>query len=293
MSSKTTTSEPYPGTQSVVRAISLLKAFSETHPEWGLTDLAQRVDLNKTTVYRLLTALESEGMVVQNPATQSYRLGPEMIALGTLALRSSDLRSASHPALEVLARETGETATLEILMDDQVFILDEVMGRHLIGATPSIGTRWPAHATSTGKVYADQPLRDVVSALRDAFFQDVEGKVTEQGHRSVLVYDRAERFVGMLRVRDVIAAVIPPYLLSSPYSSYFTGMFLAQAKVMGNRGVGDLLDDSPSIDERCSLMEAVHEMTERRTINLPVTRDGELVGILRDKDLLLEIAANM
>lgn len=147
--------------------------------------------------------------------------------------------------------------------------------------------------SSYGKVYADQPLRDVVSALRDAFFQDVEGKVTEQGHRSVLVYDRAERFVGMLRVRDVIAAVIPPYLLSSPYSSYFTGMFLAQAKVMGNRGVGDLLDDSPSIDERCSLMEAVHEMTERRTINLPVTRDGELVGILRDKDLLLEIAANM
>ncbi len=200
MSSKTTTSEPYPGTQSVVRAISLLKAFSETHPEWGLTDLAQRVDLNKTTVYRLLTALESEGMVVQNPATQSYRLGPEMIALGTLALRSSDLRSASHPALEVLARETGETATLEILMDDQVFILDEVMGRHLIGATPSIGTRWPAHATSTGKVL----LAHLPAGRRESI---LEGRLAQFTDDTVVSPEALEQELAQVR-RQGYATVV-------------------------------------------------------------------------------------
>lgn len=143
------------------------------------------------------------------------------------------------------------------------------------------------------RIYVDQPLREVVTELRDSFFQEVVGKVTEQGHRSVLVYDRSDRYVGILRVFDIISAVIPPYLRDSPYASFFTGMFLAQTKVLGSRGVAALLTSGPTIDINVSLMEAVHVMSKQRVINLPVTRDGEVVGILRDKDLLLEIAENM
>ncbi len=146
------TSEPYPGTQAVLRAVSLLKAFSDTQPEWGLTDLARALRLNKTTAYRLLTALESEGMVARNPLTEAYRLGPEAIAIGGRALRSNDLRTASHAELAALAETTRETATLEVMADGQVLILDEALGPHVVGNTQSIGTRWPAHATSTGKV---------------------------------------------------------------------------------------------------------------------------------------------
>lgn len=145
-------SKPYPGTQTVLRAVALLKAFTDTQPELGLTDLVQTVGLNKTTTYRLLTALESEHMMARNPDTGAYRLGPGIIALGGQALRANDLRAKSRPELERLARETGETATLEILVDGQVLILDEVLGRHLVGTVQTIGTRWPAHATSTGKV---------------------------------------------------------------------------------------------------------------------------------------------
>jgi DNA-binding IclR family transcriptional regulator len=145
-------STPYPGTQTVVRAVTLLKSFSDAHPEWGLTDLARAVGLNKTTTYRLLTALESEGMVTRSAQTEAYRLGPAAIALGGQALRSNDLRAAAHADLQALARATGETATLEVLSDGQVLILDEVMGTHVLGNVQSLGTRWPAHATSTGKV---------------------------------------------------------------------------------------------------------------------------------------------
>ncbi len=55
--------ESYPGAQSVSRAIALLKAFDDTHPEWTLGELSDLVGLNKTTVHRILAALESEGMV--------------------------------------------------------------------------------------------------------------------------------------------------------------------------------------------------------------------------------------
>lgn len=144
--------KPYAGTQSVRRAMSLLKEFTDERPEWGLSDLARAVRLNKTTAYRLLTALEVEGMVARSPGGDAWRLGPEAIALGALALRSNELMAAARPALEALVRETGETASLEALAGDEVVILDGVEGPSLVGASPDVGTRWPAHATSTGKV---------------------------------------------------------------------------------------------------------------------------------------------
>lgn len=144
--------EPYPGTQAVLRAIRLLKAFSDSKPVLGLADLSAAAHLKKPTAFRLLTALEAEGMVARDTGSDAYRLGPDLLALGGMALRSNDLRSASHAELERLAKETGETATLEILVEAGVLILDEVVSEHLIATTHWIGTNWPVHATSTGKV---------------------------------------------------------------------------------------------------------------------------------------------
>jgi DNA-binding IclR family transcriptional regulator len=146
------TSSAYPGTQAILRAVALLKAFTDVRPEWELADLARTVKLNKTTAYRLLTALESEGLVARERQAETYRLGPEAIALGWRALRSNDLHSAGHAELEALGSAVGETATLEVLVNSEVLILDEVQGRHLVGTLPFVGTHWPAHATSTGKV---------------------------------------------------------------------------------------------------------------------------------------------
>jgi DNA-binding IclR family transcriptional regulator len=143
---------PYPGTQAVARAIAVLKAFTDQHPHMTLAEVSRAVKLNKATTHRLLSALELEGLVARDQAAEAYRLGPEAIALGARALRTNDLRSVSRPELAALAEATGETATLEVLAGEDVLILDEAAGRHLVGSAPSIGTRWPAHATSTGKV---------------------------------------------------------------------------------------------------------------------------------------------
>ena len=143
---------PYAGTQSVRRAIALLKVFSDERSEWGLTEIAREARLNKTTAYRLLTALESEGMVARSSEGEAWRLGAGAIALGALALRSNDLVSVAHAELEALVRKTHETATLEVLIGNEVLILDGAEGPSQVGASTEIGTRWPAHATSTGKV---------------------------------------------------------------------------------------------------------------------------------------------
>ena len=145
------TTRPPQGAQAALRAIRLLKLFTIERPEMSLAELSSAAGLNKTTTHRLLRALQSESLIDRNPATSAYSLGAGLMALGVQALASSDLRRRVRPILKTLARESGETATLEIPFEDSMLILDEVSGSHVLGSAGNIGTRWPMHATSTGK----------------------------------------------------------------------------------------------------------------------------------------------
>jgi DNA-binding IclR family transcriptional regulator len=153
----------YPGTQAVQRALGLLKVFTAERPVLGLAELAAATGLNKTTAYRLLCALASEGLVERLTEGGGYRLGPELLALGSRALGAASLRGASRAELQGLAFTTRETATLEVLVGRDALCLDEASGDHVVASMPSIGTRWPAHATSTGKVllaHLPEPILD-------------------------------------------------------------------------------------------------------------------------------------
>jgi len=87
-----------------------------------------------------------------------------------------DLRALSRPELETLAHQTGETATLEVLAGDQVLILDEVVSRRPLGSAQAIGTRWPAHATSTGKAL----LAELSEAERRAILRRPLARLTDK-----------------------------------------------------------------------------------------------------------------
>ncbi len=145
------TATPPQGAQAALRAIRLLKLFTAAAPELGLVEISERAGLNKSTTHRLLQALSSEAMVERDETNSTYRLGAGLMALGVQALSSSDLRLRVRPMLKQLARDSGETATLEVPIDDSMLILDEVAGSHFVGAAGNVGTRWPLHATSTGK----------------------------------------------------------------------------------------------------------------------------------------------
>lgn len=144
---------PPQGAQSALRALRLLKLFTADQPELTLAELSKAAGLNKTTTHRLLAALQSESLIERNPVTNGYSLGPGLMALGVQALASSDLRRRVRPVLRSLAQDIGETATLEVPFEDSMLILDEVAGSHVITATANTGTRWPLHATATGRAF--------------------------------------------------------------------------------------------------------------------------------------------
>jgi len=140
------------GNQAVRRAIAVLKAFSDDAPEMGVTEVSRKVTLHKSTVYRLLSAFEGEGLIAKSPETGKYRLGPELIVLGEQVLRHTDVHRVALPFLRELADRTGETVDLEVLSGGNVVTIEEIAGKHVVAAAGAIGMPWAAHATSTGKV---------------------------------------------------------------------------------------------------------------------------------------------
>ncbi|MFN3981059.1 MAG: IclR family transcriptional regulator [Caldilinea sp.] len=185
--------EIYPGTQSVARAIALLKAFSDAQPEWTLNELAQATGLNKTTAFRLLAALEAERLVMRNPLSGGYRLGVELIAMGGTAMRSNPLRAMSRPSLVTLAEQSGETATLEMLVENYVLVIDEVASSNPMGMTQDVGNRLPLHATATGKAL----LASRTDAEIDQLLAEPLEPLTEQ-----TIVDRVQLRAELARVRQ-------------------------------------------------------------------------------------------
>jgi DNA-binding IclR family transcriptional regulator len=202
----------HPGAQTIARAIAILKCFTDTQPQLSLADVVQATRLNKATAYRMLAALEKEGLIARQSEGDSYRLGPEAIAIGGRALRATTLHSASHNELETLAQATGETATVETLIGDEMFILNEVMSPRLIGAMPSIGTRWAAHATSTGKaMLAHLPAVELEPLIERALTRFTPHTLTAAALKQQLLQVRQQ---GHATVRDELeigyAAVAAP-----------------------------------------------------------------------------------
>ena len=162
------TTEPMAGTQSIRRAVALLEAFTDGRPVWNVSELADRLNLNRTTTYRLLTALEGAEYVERDPSTEHYRLGSGLIALGARAQRANSIRAVALPELERLAAETGETATLEILSGSEMVIIEEIPGEFVTSGSQHIGSRWPLYATSTGKaILAALPAAERSVALAE------------------------------------------------------------------------------------------------------------------------------
>ncbi len=143
------------------------------------------------------------------------------------------------------------------------------------------------------RIFVDQPVKDVVVELRRAYFPEKYGEPQTPQVRSALVFDRNEKFVGLVRFPDLLRLALPSYLGDSPYTSHFTGMFLAQCKMIGTSSIRELMGDLVFVELKAPLMKAVHLMLGHHLITLPVMREGELVGILREKDIILEIANNV
>src|SRR4051794_31878384 len=124
---------------SVASAIALLKSFSEEEPELGVTGLARRLGVAKSTVHRLAATLVAEGMLEQNPENDKYRLGITLFGLGALVRRRMNLSSEARQELFALREATLETVQLAILDRTEIMYVYNLESTQAIRVNSDIG----------------------------------------------------------------------------------------------------------------------------------------------------------
>jgi DNA-binding IclR family transcriptional regulator len=137
------------GIQVIARAAEMLRALQSSPGGLTQTDLSERLGLARSTVHRILGALEDEGLVATTRARGAYRLGPEIAKMADAVRR--ELLGRIHPYLQKLSRELNETVDLSILDGDRVTFLDQVVASHRLRAVSAVGESFPLHACAPGK----------------------------------------------------------------------------------------------------------------------------------------------
>lgn len=137
--------------QSVDRAVSVLEILAR-HGEAGVTDIADELQVHKSTAFRLLGALENRGLVSQAQDRGKYFLGAGILRLAGAAAVRLDISQEGAPVCRELADELGETVNIAVLDDDAAVNIMQARGAAAVTAQNWLGRRTPLHATSSGKV---------------------------------------------------------------------------------------------------------------------------------------------
>lgn len=204
------------GVQVIARAADILRALKGHAQGLSLAQIAKEVGLARSTVHRIVSALEAEQFVTSAAPGGRIRLGLGLAPLAAWVNR--ELRYQLHPFLEALSQEVNETVDLAVLAEDHVFFVDQVAVPHRLQAASAIGATFPLHCTANGKAFlAEMPVEQVARLLPETLAAFTARTITTRERlleeltriRSEHVaYDREEHTEGICAVGTVIHDVM-------------------------------------------------------------------------------------
>jgi DNA-binding IclR family transcriptional regulator len=156
--------------QVIARAAAILRALEDEVDGLSLGQIAQRVSLARSTVQRIVAALEAEKFVIAASPTGRVRLGPTILRLAASA--RTDFVAVARPFLTQLCNELKETVDLSVIKKDHLVFIDQVIGSQRLRAVSAVGETFPLHCTANGKAY--------LAGLDDAAVARLIGTTYEQ-----------------------------------------------------------------------------------------------------------------
>ncbi len=179
---------------SVATAIELLKAFSEDEFELGISALARRLGVAKSTAHRLATTLASEGLLEQDRASGKYRLGIALFRLGTLVRRRMNVSEVARPYLFSLREKTNETVHLAILDGRDIMYVYFLESTQAVRMRSDLGLRKPAYCTAEGQAILAFTPAETVEAL-------IQGGLRARTPHSITAPDKLIKALDAVRQR--------------------------------------------------------------------------------------------
>jgi len=202
------------GIRVITRAADILTSLSQ-HPEGlSLGDLAHALDLPRSTIQRIVAALEGTNLVIAASSSRGFRLGPAVAKLAS-SMQPFSLTNLAHPHMMEMAHRIGETVNLAVFSHGRAAVLDQVMGKRQLLEVSTLGSLLPMHATSNGKaLLAAMPDRDL-EVLRKQLKLEPLTKRTKTSwealerelelvRRTGLAYDHQEYMDGVSSVATVL-----------------------------------------------------------------------------------------
>lgn len=165
----------FQGIQVISRAADILRVLGAESGGLSLGQIAERVNLPRSTVQRIVAALASEGFISALPRDGGITLGPEIQNLARAT--ALETRERFRPVMNSIRETTGETVDLAILEGDRMRFLDQVVGSQRLRTVSSIGERFPLTCTANGKAALACLEPTIANALISAeLTSDVAGK---------------------------------------------------------------------------------------------------------------------
>ncbi|WP_194396835.1 IclR family transcriptional regulator domain-containing protein [Microbacterium atlanticum] len=157
--------------QSLARGLAVIRAFDAEHPELTLSEVARRAGITRAAAGRFLRTLEHLGYVRGSAASgavgRGFALTPRVLELGFSYLSALSIPEVVQPHLERLSREVDESVSAAVLDGADIVYIARVPTRRIMSVRITIGTRFPAFATSMGRVL----LAGMTDAARDAVLE--------------------------------------------------------------------------------------------------------------------------
>ena len=151
------------GIQVIARAAAILRAVEQEAAGLSLGQIAERVNLARSTVQRIVAALQTEKLLIAASPTGRVRLGPAILHLARSA--QHDFLKIAHPFLTKLSEELMETVDVAVVRGDHLVFIDQIVGPHRLRAVSAVGDTFPLYCTANGKAYLAQLDDDQVARL--------------------------------------------------------------------------------------------------------------------------------
>jgi IclR family transcriptional regulator, KDG regulon repressor len=152
--------------KSVSRALDIIDIVSSNKGGLGVTEIANQIDINKSSVYRILTTLVQYGYIEQDQETSRYKLGYKFLEMSSKLLESIDLREEAKPYLRELESKTNEVIHLVVYDQGEVIYIEKLEGTETLRMHSKVGKRAPMHCTAVGKaILAHLPSHVVLEIL--------------------------------------------------------------------------------------------------------------------------------
>ncbi|WP_207260245.1 IclR family transcriptional regulator [Desulfovibrio sp. Huiquan2017] len=136
--------------QSVARALNILELF-ESSTDLSVTEIANRLDLSKSTAFGLINTLAHKGYLEQNPRDSRYSLGLKLLRLGGAVQRHNIIVKRAKPFMEKLVQEFAETVHLTVERNGMVVYIEKIRGEKAIFMQSAVGAENPMYCTGVGK----------------------------------------------------------------------------------------------------------------------------------------------